>query len=40
MSLQKYLLMASVAAFILAAFAAGGWPWIAIGVALFAASHI
>jgi hypothetical protein len=40
MTYQKGLIIAAVVCFILAAFNAGGWPWIPVGLAFFAASHI
>ena len=39
MTIQKYLLIASIVSFVLLAFGAGHLPWLAIGLALFAASH-
>lgn len=40
MTVHKGLLLVAIVAFILAAFNAGGWPWIPVGLAAFAAGEL
>jgi hypothetical protein len=40
MTIQRGFFLAATVCFILAAFNAGGWPWIPIGLAAFAAGHV
>jgi hypothetical protein len=40
MNIQQGFFLAAVVAFVLGGFAAGGWPWLYIGSALFVAGHI